>query len=720
MNSSLALPALGFGRPAAPAPPLPALRDELRLFEAAPNPDGSPAWVIQDPVNNRFFRIGWIDFELLLHWDNGNAATLLAQVNAGTPLNVTEADLRQLLEFLSRHHLLRCDAPADVDRLVARRDGRQRTPLARLLHGYLFFRIPLVRPQQWLATLAPGLTWLQTRTAAGIIAALTLLGLYLASRQWDLFRHTLVDHLTWQGAFGYTLALVLAKTLHELGHAVAATRQGVRVAHMGVAFLVMLPMLYTDTGESWRLKGSRQRLGIAAAGLLVELSLAGLATLAWSLTADGALRNGLFFLATTSWVLSLTINASPFMRFDGYYILCDLLDLPNLHERAGILAKTWLRRNLLGFADPWPENFSAAKRRGLIVFALCTWIYRLVVFLGIALLVYHFFFKALGALLMAIELYWFIAAPVLRELGHWWGRRVEIRASRKLVAAGLAAVAIVLLVLPLPTRVSGYGWLHAEQQQAIHAPFPARIVSLPQGREFKAGEVLFTLDSSLLGIDLERAQQMAQARERQMAGLMGLPGGEARRRVLASEKALFEAEGRSNTEQLQRLVVRAPFAGVLHDLDRQLATGVWVRPNQQLAVLVHPGRQVVDAYVAEADLGRIEAGQRVRVRLLADPPQFLDGCIEAVDVSRTTILPSPMLDAVHGGPIATVVDAVAGGQGRVQVARDALFRIRVQLNGPAPADRAATVRVRVEGRSASTLMRLLRRAASVIIRESGA
>ncbi|MFV0371668.1 MAG: site-2 protease family protein [Azonexus sp.] len=218
---------------------------------------------------------------------------------------------------------------------------------------------------------------------------------------------------------GFALALVVSKTLHELGHAVVATRLGVRVAHMGVAFLVMWPMLYTDTGESWRLRSHRQRLAISIAGVSVEMALAGLATLAWALLDDGALRQAALYLATTGWVLSLALNASPFMRFDGYFILSDVLDFPNLHERAGAQARVWLRRNLLGLNDPWPEMLARKTRRALIVFAFTTWLYRLIVFLDIALMVYFFFFKALGIFLMLVELVWFIARPAWSELAVW-------------------------------------------------------------------------------------------------------------------------------------------------------------------------------------------------------------------------------------------------------------------------------------------------------------
>ncbi len=698
---------------------LPAIRDELKLMPAAPNEDGTPAWVIQDPVRNRFFRIGWLEFELLLNWAESDAATLIRTVNAQTPLNVTPDDVKQLLGFLSENELLRLDDAVAVDQVKGRFARTRRAPLEWLLHNYLFFRLPLVRPQRWLAATAPYLAWLQTRATAVVVALLTVLGLYLVSRQWDSFTHTFVDHMTWAGLLGYALALVFAKAIHELGHAYAATRHGVRVAHMGIAFLVMFPMLYTDTGESWRLKDPKHRLSIASAGIVVELALAGLATLAWAITPDGALRNGLFFLATTSWVLTLAINASPFMRFDGYFILSDLLDMPNLHERSGALARTWLRRHLLGFTDVWPENFQPTKRRWLVAFALTTWLYRLVVFLGIAVLVYLFFFKVLGIFLMVVELAWFIGKPVMKELKVWHERRAEIRWSRRWSALALLGLLGLLLFLPLNTRVQAHGWLRAEEQQLLYSPFEAQLTALPEQRAFQQGEVVFALDSKVLGIDQERSRQLALARERQMAGLMGLPDGESQRQLLASQKALHEAEERASTEQRGRLILRAPFDGVLYDLDPELDAGVWVRPLQPLAMLVNPARWVVDAYVAEADLSRIDVGQAVRVRQMVDPPVWRHGRVQAIDVARTTALPTPMLDASHGGPLATVQGPAGVLQQRVPVARDALFRVRIEFDEPVEQAQLSLVRVRIEGSPEALIDRMLRNVVAVFVRESG-
>lgn len=701
--------------------PLPALRDELQLFEAARNHDGTPAWIIQDPVNNRFFRIGWLEFEMLVHWSGNDVATLIRAINESTPLNVTPADVRQMLSFLSDNQLLRLDRPADVANAAQQKARQRRSPVEWLVHNYLFFRVPLVRPQAALARLKPWLERVNMAWVALVVGLLTLAGLYLVSRQWDQFTHTLIDHFTWTGLLGYGVALLLAKTVHEMGHALVATRYGVRVAHMGVAFLVMFPMLYTDTGESWRLPSSRQRLAIASAGIGIELALAGICTLLWSLTPDGALRNGLFFLATTSWVMTLAINASPFMRFDGYFILSDLLDMPNLHQRSGALARVWLRRVLLGWNDPWPEHQAPGRRRALIAFALTTWVYRLVVFLGIALMVYLFFFKVLGIVLMLLEIHWFIARPVMQELKQWRDRRGEIAPRRRWWLAGLVAGGLILLLVPIQSRVEAYGVLRAAGQHTLHAPFGARITQMPTRRTFQAGDVVFVLDSEALGIAQDRSRQLAQAREVQLQGLIGLPDGEQQRQSIESQKAVHEAEARLNRDERSRLVLRAPLEGTLVDVDPQLAEGVWVGPRQSLGMLVAPGRWVVDALVPEADLERVAPGQTVRLRTLSRSTQWFDGRVAAVDVARTTVLPDAMLEARFGGPLATVPGPRLPGQTQLSdhVARDALFRVRIEVDGVPAELMTSTVRVQIDGASHSLLTRIGRSVAAVLIRESG-
>lgn len=260
------------------------LRQDLQLHASHPEACGAPAWVIQDPITNRFYRIGWLEYECLLRWPttaaSASAAAIIADINQHTALNVDEQNLEQVAAFLADNYLLR-PSPEVISRIKQQAHRKTWRDWRWWLRNYLFIRLPLVRPDIFLKALLPWFRPLLTPLAGVLISLITVTGLLLIIRQWDQFSHGLLDVFTLSGLVGFALALIISKMLHELGHALVATHFGLRVAHIGVAFLVMWPMLYTDTGESWRLPNSRQRLAISVAGIGVELALAGIASLLW-------------------------------------------------------------------------------------------------------------------------------------------------------------------------------------------------------------------------------------------------------------------------------------------------------------------------------------------------------------------------------------------------------------------------------------------------------
>ena len=164
--------------PAHPAPLLPSLREELRLIPAAAQSDGSPAWMIHDPVVNRFYRIGWLDFELLLRWSHGSAAPALQSVADETTLTPDAADIASLIGFLTQHSLLKADNVQAVERLRARAAQQVKSPFDWLLHNYLFFRLPLLRPQWFLVRLLAMLGWVFSRHTAIAVCGLSALGVF--------------------------------------------------------------------------------------------------------------------------------------------------------------------------------------------------------------------------------------------------------------------------------------------------------------------------------------------------------------------------------------------------------------------------------------------------------------------------------------------------------------------------------------------------------------
>lgn len=706
--------------PAQPAPTslpdvLPALREDLRLIPAACQRDGSPAWMIQDPVGNRFFNIGWLEFEILSRWSLGNPQDVLAALNAQTPLAVSEEEIASLLVFLNRHQLLRVSDVHGSQRLEAIARQGQRHGWTWLLHNYLFFRLPLWRPQRFLQRSLPWVAPLFGPTAMLAMALAILFGLFFVEQQWDVFMASFQQSLSPEGVVGYLIALGLTKCLHELAHAYAATRYGVRVAHMGVAFLVMWPVLYTDTSESWKLTDRRQRFHIAGAGILAELLIAGVSTLGWGLTENPALKGGLFFLATTSWMISLALNASPFMRFDGYFLLCDWLDLPNLHERAGAMAQAWMRRGLLGWDEPDPEVMTPGLRRFVIAFAVVTRLYRLVVFVGIAAAVYFMFFKALGICLFLVEIAWFVILPIQRELRVWWQRRREISVRHTAWLIGVVLAVLLVVCVPWNRQVRAAGWMHAEVQYTLYSPLSARLLErLPTQQTVAAGAVLFVLDAPEIRNKAERAARATEAYRAQLDGLAGnAPGGE-KRASIAAQLSRQQAESDAQNAELQRLTLRAPVAGLLTDIDPTVQPGVWIKPNQPLAMLIDPDRWTVDAFVHPQDLPRLTLGARAHFHADGDPLNVAEGTVIALDDARTQNLPHPMLSATFGGPIAVSAKPENG----LQVI-DALYRVKIRLDAPPAHNLMRKGSVTIDAEGDSPFAQFFTDALAVLIREGG-
>ena len=688
----------------------PPLREDLRLHEAAPEKDGSPTWSIQDPVTNRFFRIGWLEFECLLRWPN-DPAYIADDIAGSTPLAADKHQVEDFARFLECHHLLR-PTPEAINRLAAEARQPGWMHWRWWLHHYLFIRIPLIRPDRWLATVMPVTRPLFSPSALALIVLASLLGIILVARQWDSFTHSVLESLTPAGITGFLLALAISKTFHELGHALVATRFGVRVSHMGVALVVLWPMLYTDTSESWKLRSSRQRLAVSAAGITVEMALAGLSTLAWALTDDGPLRQAMLYLATTGWTLSLALNASPFMRFDGYFILSDVLDFPNLHERSGVLARTWLRRVLLGWTDPGPEQLPTRLRHALIAFALATWAYRLVVFLGIAVAVYLFFFKALGIFLFGVELVWFILRPIWQEFSVWHSRQGEIKRSRLRLIKLIGLGGLLLACFPGSFDIRAPAIAHPERQQTVFAPFPSRIVKLTPATEVTAGTTLAQFDAPDLQARDLRTSAGIHALNQRLSGLAAEDSGIDQRQ--ANRERLREqlAEAQATKEEGERLQVTAEFNGAWLDVDPTLRPGTWVGTRNQIGILIDPNRWIVDAYVEQRQVGRISIGAKASFRQERHWSSIGATVID-IDSTRSSKLSHPMLDARHGGSIAT-----QSGE-RQSTPVEALYRVRLALEVPLLDHHETRGRISIEATRQSLLWETAKRTAALVIRESG-
>ena len=697
---------------------LPPVRQDLRLYPSPAQRDGSPSWRVLDPVRNSFFEIGWLEFELLARWsEHRDAAALAAQVAAETPISPSIEEVREVIRFLAANQLLAPGSKEAREALDQRVKDSKQAWYTELFHHYLFFRVPLVRPDAFLARSLGLVDVFFTRGFVLVVLVLLGIDLYLVSREWYSVTDAAARMFTPSAFIYYAVAVTFSKVIHEMAHAYAARRYGVRVPTIGLAFLVMWPYLYTDTGETWKLGDRRKQLVIACAGMGAELVLAVFSTLLWTLAPEGGAKNVFFVLASTTWVMTLAINASPFMRFDGYFALSDILDFPNLHERGTACGKWWLRRTFFGLDEPLPEpQLLPGQRAGLIAFAYITWVYRLVVFLGIAVLVYHFFFKLLGIVMFALELFWFIFRPIWKEVGYLWKTRSAVRMPWRPALAVLAVAGAVMWVIPVSHEVTAPAILRAQHEHAVYAPFPARVaeVRVAEMQKVVAGAELLRLEALELGVREKKAEISIVAARAELARVANVQLQE-NVQVLQQRLGQAMAEKQAVAEEYTRQQLLSAQDGTIRDLAPDLMPGRWVGTQQLLMRVVSEAEPLIEAYVNEQQVAAISAGQTVRFfPRLADRP-VLEGRVLAVDRAPQKDLQRPLLASIYGGDV-----VVKQGQHGALVAQDALYRVTIKPLGQVQkVDAVIHGRVRIETSFRFLAENFIYRIISLFIRESG-
>jgi len=696
---------------------VPALREDLRLHKGAEN--NEEPWLIYDPIAHRYHEIDKQAFTLLQHWGGGlNIEALAARMSAQLHEEVSQDDLYQLTLALDQAGLL-CEPIAGWRSIYRQQQEGRRGPISWLLHNYLFIRIPLFRPDDFLQTTLPVARLFASLPMLLFVILLGIIGLFLASRQFDTFSHTFLFFFSLEGALGYAAALIFVKIFHELGHAYMAKHFGCRVPTMGVAFLVLAPVLYTDVTDAWRLPSRRERILVSAAGMIVELAIAAIATFLWAFLPDGVLRSACFFIATASWVLSLAVNLSPLMRFDGYYLLSDLWRISNLQPRAFAILRWSLRKILFNLQAPCPEEWTRRRRIAVVFYAIAVCIYRVGLFIGIALVVYHMTqVKLLGILLFAIEIHWFVVRPVSNEIGLWWQLRGKILQQRRYQVSGtIAVLAFLSVVIPWPHRVEMPAVMEPVSVQRIAVPVGAQItgIRVKDGDYVKQGDVLFTLQSPKLTLDLRQART-----NRDLASLR-----QARRvadQLDRDATIVIEQEISSIDEQMaglrrlqQELTIRASVNGVVQDMLPDLHADRWIAKGQELALVVADDGHQVRGYAPEDLVFAISSG--ALGEFIPDEPLTPKSDVRLASVSAggVSAVELPYLSSTNGGSIAVNEDKEKGA---VPVEAQYQFIMTAAVAQPVTLPILRGV-VRIDATPQSVFSRIARRAAAVLIRESG-
>lgn len=638
-------------------------------------------YVLEDVVNQTTHRFTPETYEILKRFDGERSVAEVWEemLERQADEALTQEELISMLSQLHAADLLVTDAASNArersDRAARHRaqarKARWMSPLA--------IRIPLWDPDRWLAPVAERLSPLFGRAGASVwLAVVAITALVAGVNARALAADGLEPLLAPSNLLLLWLVFPIVKAIHELGHALAARSFGVEVHEMGVMFLVFAPVPYVDASSANALESKHQRAFVAAAGMIVELVIASIALAVWLSAEPGLLRTlalNTFLIASVS---TLLFNVNPLLRFDGYYILADLLEIPNLRERANAYVLYLVERYGFGseHASP-PSHAGSSERAWLFAFAVSAFFYRLLVMAFIALLVLDFSL-VLGSILLAATAIGWLGRPLLKGV-RFLANSPKLRGRRpRAIGLTLGLVAtIVLLVgfVPLPhrSRTEGVVWLPDEALvRASTAGFVDEILATP-GQSVTPGMALLRCRDDRVRTEVARLE----------ARLARLEVEERRaRRSDASDAQILSERSRQAASELDRaaerladLEIKSRASGALVLPEASDLPGRWLEQGQLIGYVVASDRLRVRAIVPESEIDLVrERLTRTDVRLAEDFDRVHAAHLVRIAPSATGELPSAALGAAGGGALAIERDGAARGR-----TREPVFEIDFEL-----------------------------------------
>lgn len=642
----------------------PALRPEVRLRRQTYR--GRLWYVLGDPYTHRFFRITPEARAFLERLDGRlTVEQAWADAMADDPDAAPgQEEVLQVLAQLFQAGLLRSEQPLESLRL-AQHGRKQRLQIVKSqLLNFLFLRIPLWDPDRALNALAPLWRWIVGPIGAIAWAAMVLVGFaHVIGRAGGWVAQTegvlAPGNLAW-----LYVTWVVVKFFHELGHAVVCKRFGGEVHVMGVMLMVFTPFPYVDASAAWYFRERWKRVLTGAAGMIAEVFLAAIAAVIWANSSPGVVNQvayNVMFLASVS---TLLFNLNPLLRFDGYYMLSDWFDTPNLHGQSTRQLTYLVDRHAFGLARARPVARTPREGFWLAAFGLGSGGYRVFV-LGLILLFLADRFFGLGLIISVLGL----ALWVLGPLGKFF---VYVASSPKLVrvrkravgvtAGALAVLALLLFVLPFPRHFRAPGVVRADPAWEVLADTDGRVAEIvaEPGRPVHAGDLLVQLENRDLRLELRRIEgALAENQARRALALQRSP---AFVRPL-DERLATLAQRRAELEKLvQALEIRAPGDGVWSAPLLTQAKGLAVPRGTLLGRVVGPGQRRFVAVVSQEDAGEL-FGRDLRgaeARVAGEAAVELEGRDLRVIPAERRRLPTPALGWQAGGSVQVRADDQQG------------------------------------------------------------
>jgi putative peptide zinc metalloprotease protein len=607
--------------------------------------EGQDAYIFKDEISQEYLKLDAISGALALRLD-GRASPdeLLEWARETWPSLEFDADyIADVVEDLRRYRFL--EDPFERNALLAARAHQERAQInATTFKSLLSIPLGTVDPDRFLNRTYPAIRWIFAPFFVGLGIALFLLSAYVVWLNRDLVAlqsRSLIPGLGMGplGAFLMWLTVTITIVIHELGHGYAVKHHGGKVHRLGFIFIFGLPCMFCDTSDSHLFPDWKHRAAVALAGTYTELYVAALATLVWWLTPPELIVHQLAYnVMLFASISGIVFNYNPLIKMDGYFVLADWLDMPNLQEDAYGYLGWQFRRRVLGARDePCPVE-GRRRKRVLLLYAVTSIVYSvsfgLVVFAFMRNQLIHLFAFA-GALLASLMLFIVLrrlTTPMLLAARGWaLDHRGLIRRHQLPIVAAVALALGAFLLLPVPGRRAFEVAIEPSRQTAVVAAEPMRLerAAWRAGMAVEPGTVLAVLDA---GEEAARHREsLAEAASLRIQGAGARRSGDARAAVVARSGAVAaDRQAELLLRRVRRAELRAPHGGRVLTQAPLGAEGHRLEAGDTLCVIADFSSVRATARLWEFDLEDIEIGSPVRLRLRSRATETLRGRVAAI------------------------------------------------------------------------------------------
>lgn len=640
-------------------------------------------YVLQDHVTGRFYRfspvayqvIGMMDGRLTVEdlWEE-----VLARFDDVAP---TQGEIIKLLTKLHNADVLLCDVPPDTAELFRRGEKVVKARWKGNLRSPLSLRFPLLDPDKFLSRSMNFVRPILSSYGAAVWLAVVGFALVQAGFHWSELTENIADRiLSVDNLFILWLAYPLVKLLHELGHGYATKRWGGEVHEMGIMLLVLMPIPYVEASSSSAFRSQWQRVFVGAAGMLTELFVAAVALLLWVGLEPGVVRSVAYNVVIIGGVSTLFFNGNPLLRYDGYYILADILEIPNLAQRSLDYLAYLIKRYLLGLKNLEKPYVGPGERGWLACYAITSFVYRIFVYAAIIMFIAGKFFF-IGVLLAFWASFSMLVVPLWKRTHFMlFNRQLTGKRWRAWGVGGTLIVMVFgmlfLLPFPLVTRTEGVVWVPEEALvRAGTGCFLDSILVAPNS-QVTQGQLLVKCLDPLLTSQVETLH--SQLREFKARYAAAFSQDKVQSQIIREDIDTLQESLARAEERQQELFIHSPQDGFFVMPNAEDLPGRFVQQGELLAYVLTQQDPTVRVVISPADIDLVRQRTRgIAIRLVENLDQVLPATLLREVPGAIEQLPSSVLGRSGGGKI--VIDPFDSSGMK---AFDRLFQIDLGISQP--------------------------------------